>query len=268
MLNRMARKFVAGRDAKDAISLTQELNKKGISTAIDILTGPSRNKKQAQENTEQYLSLLEAIKEAGVDASISLKLTQLGLTINEYLCQKNLEIIANSAAALGNTVTIDMEEHRYKRDTIDVFKRLHSSHPNLFITIQAYLHSSLGEAHGLLDEGASIRLVKGVYREPSFLAFHKKDRINEAYARIAKEMIASGKLQMIATHDERMLDVLIAYAKRKKALEKTELQFLYGVKPWLPAEMAGKGYKVRVYLPYGPKWFGYVLRRLREASRY
>lgn len=268
MLKSIEGKYVAGRDSKSALAVVKRLNKKKISASLDILLAKPKSNEEAMHNAESYIKLISAIARAKAGANISLKLTQIGLALGEALCEKNLFEIADTAAAKNNSLTIDMEEHKYKDATIKIFEKLLQQNKNVMLTVQAYLHSSYHDAKMLLAKGASLRLVKGAYTESRGVAFTSDEDIDKNYIEIARLLLRSDGFHAFATHDEKLMDFVKYAAKTKQLPQRSfEFQTLYGVSTELPVGLAEEGYAVRVYVPYGKEWLPYVMRRIREAWR-
>lgn len=262
-----AKRYIAGDERKDAIDVVKRLNALGILAVIDHLgenvTEPSR----AEEAANEYLRLLDDIKDAGVKSEVSLKLTHLGLDISKELTEKNAETIIKKATELDNFVTFDMEGSAYTQKTIDIFLRLHEKYPKTRIAIQSYLYRSASDIRLLIEKGASVRLVKGAYKEPPQIAFPKKKDVDKSYEETMKSLLLKGAPPAIATHDERLINEAIRFAEEKRIpKERFEFQMLLGIKRTLQKRLADSGYRVRVYVPYGTHWLPYTLRRFRERK--
>lgn len=276
-----ASRFIAGDTLDEAIQAIRRLNDLGLLATLDHLGENVTNLQEASTSADIYKNLLETIEHEGVKASVSLKLTQLGLGIHYGLCLENMATIAEKASELGNFVRIDMEDSPVIDQTISIYHDLKKSgFENVGLVIQSYLYRSEEDTSSLLKEGARIRLVKGAYQEPPEIAFPlKKDvdknfdvltRIIIDYAQIHGSQCASddGKLPpvtAIATHDEDRISFACDYAEKvefpRGALE---FQMLYGIRTNLQLSLAEQGYPVRVYVPYGTEWYPYYVRRLAE----
>jgi proline dehydrogenase len=267
---RMAERFVAGEKREDALRVVRELNGRGILAALDHLGENVSRGEEAVRARDEYLSLLEEIKKNGVKSYVSLKLTQMGLDIDEGLCFENVKKIVEKAREYGNFVRIDMESSEYTERTLKIYKKLKREFNNIGIVIQAYLRRSEDDIRELIDMGANIRLCKGAYKEPPEIAFPKKKDVDGNFIHLM-DMIFSNEAQKkgvylaIATHDEK----LIEWAKRETQLrgigrDKFEFQMLYGIRRDLQEDLKREGYVMRVYVPYGDHWYPYFMRRLAE----
>jgi len=259
------KQFVAGKTAKDAIRITKAFNKKRIGTTIDIFLNEPKNTRTALSNAKQYTDLLSLIAKTKANATIALKLSQIGFFLDKHVCQQNLAMIAACAAEKKNSVTVDMEEHEYEKDTVRIFEETRKEFPNMMIALQAYLKGVNTDVKRLAKSNASIRLVKGTYNEPSSVVLKDHDKIDANFIKIAKVLLRTKQVHAFATHDEYLLDFIKKEAK-KTGKKNIEFQTLYGFKPHLPQMLAKQGYYLRVYMPYGANWHGYVKRRLSELS--
>ncbi len=262
----LARRFVAGDTVDDALEAVRALNADGIKATLDNLGEDSLTRAQALAAAEQNLLMLRRIAETGVDANISLKLTQLGLAFDEGLCRESLLKIVEEAARRKNFVRIDMEGSAWTQKTLDLFYSLHDAHPNVGIVLQSMLRRSEGDAREAAARGARVRLVKGAYKEPHAIAYPTKDEVNAAYDRCAA-LLAKAPLPAFGTHDDARIDAALK-ACDAAGLVKTdyEIQMLYGLRAKRWRELRAAGHTVRVYVPYGSHWFPYFYRRLRERK--
>ncbi|MEK6791988.1 MAG: proline dehydrogenase family protein [Deltaproteobacteria bacterium] len=262
-----ARRYVAGEDRREAIEVASALNQSGIACTIDNLGENVKDSNEAEGSVKEYLSLLDDIASAGVGAAVSLKLTHLGLDLKGDLAYDNARRIIKRAAGYNNFVRFDMEGSAYTQRTIDIFLRLRDEFANVGCVLQSSLLRSQDDAKCLMDKNASIRLVKGAYKEPPSIAFKDKKDVDQNYSAIMKELLKRGNMPAIATHDER----IISEAKRS-ALENDipkesfEFEMLFGIKRALQKRLAAEGWRVRVYVPYGKNWLPYMMRRLRERK--
>jgi len=262
-----AKRYIAGTERADAVAVAKELNALDISATIDILGENVTDEREAEGSVAEYLALLDLIASEGVDSTVSLKLTHLGLDISEDLARVNTERVVERAAELGNSVRIDMEGSAYTEDTIDIFLAVHANHPNAGIAVQSYLIRSEKDVRFLIEKGASVRLVKGAYKEPPRVAFQKKSEVDENFSRLMKELMLKGAHPAIATHDERLINEAIGFAREKNIpSEGFDFEMLLGIKRTLQKRLASEGFNVRVYVPYGENWLPYTLRRLSERK--
>jgi proline dehydrogenase len=212
---------------------------------------------------EEYRRILDAIAERGLDANVALKLTHLGLLIDEQLAFENVAAVVDHAGGLGNFVRIDMEQSALVDATLRTYRRLRESgRDNVGTVLQAYLYRTPRDLEELLPLAPSLRLVKGAYLEPPEVAYPAKTDVDAAYARLAERMLEGGAYLAAATHDERLIEHVIAAAQARG--KPFELQMLYGVRPTLQLDLVRRGHKVLVATPYGPEWYPYLMRRLAE----
>lgn len=262
-----AKRYIAGEERKDAIRVVRHLNSQGILATIDNLGEHVKEPSHAEDAVREYLGLLDDIRDGGVNSSVSLKLTHFGLDISDEIAEGNLRGIIKKASELNNFVTFDMEGSRYTQRTIDTFLRLHEKYTNIGIAIQSYLYRSPMDVRLLIEKGASVRLVKGAYKEPTQIAFPKKRDVDKNFEELMKSLLLKGNYPAIATHDERLINEAIRFADENGIpKERFEFQMLLGIKRKLQKRLADSGYKVRVYIPYGADWLPYTLRRLRERK--
>ena len=263
----LASRYIAGDERSDALKVCRELNEKGIAATIDVLGEGVSDEAHARAAVDEYLALLGEIKKTGANASISLKLTHLGLDISRALTEENLSIILEEAARLGIFTRLDMERSRYTEDTIDIFLNMHEEFPETGIAIQSALLRSDKDIERLIGARASVRLVKGAYVEPPGVAFQEKKLVDMNYVTLMKRLLSEGCRPAIATHDEEIINAAKEYVReRDLSKDSFEFQMLLGIKRTLQKELVKEGYRVRVYVPYGKDWFAYVLRRLKERK--
>jgi proline dehydrogenase len=209
---------------------------------------------------------LDEIARTGVDANVSVKLTQLGLDIDVELCLQNMRTILSRAKEHGVFVRIDMESSEHTERTLQVFKRLHPEFGNLTgVVIQSYMRRSAKDLEELIAIGARVRLCKGAYAEPESVAFQEKTDVDGSYEQLMQRLLDAGDYPAIATHDEHLIDRALVYVKENDIPpERFEFQMLYGVRRDLHAMLREKGYNMRVYVPFGNNWYPYLMRRLAE----
>ena len=278
---RTASRFVAGTKIADALNVVRELNAKGINVTLDHLGEHTSKPEEASESTDDILNTLDEIKNFNLYANVSIKLTQIGLGLDENLCAQNLERILSRAKDQDNFIRIDMEDTPYTDKTINLYYQMwNKGYKNTGLVLQSYLYRTEADAHRLLEDNTPIRLVKGAYQEPADKAYPKKADVDANYDLLTKIIIdaalshsseqrsAQGNfppIPAIATHDENR----IAFAKqyiRKVGLSKeaVEFQMLYGIRRDLQDQLVKDGYPVRVYVPFGNQWYPYFMRRLAE----
>ncbi len=263
----LARRFVAGTAIEQAIRAVRNLNHDGISSTLDVLGENVKERLAAENAVASYVLTLDWIQQSGVNANVSLKLTQMGLDIDGNFCRANLVRICEKAASHGIFVRIDMEGSRYTEATLAFFHDLFRTYQNVGIVIQAYLRRSQADLERLNAVKARVRLCKGAYREPPELAFQKMSEIRDNFKKLAARLLVQGEYPAVATHDE----LLISWAKEFVHAhgiwkDRFEFQMLYGVRPKTQRRLVREGYRVRVYVPYGTHWLPYFYRRLRERK--
>jgi len=274
-----AGRYIAGTEIKDAIEAAQKLNSVGIMAAIDNLGENVRTEAEAAQSVAEYLKLIDAIKKNGVDASVSLKLTHLGLDVGGYppvsddVAYKNVEIIVKKALAAGvsggypSAVRLDMEGSAYTQRTLDVFFKLRSKYENVGVAIQSYLRRSAEDVAAIIAVKGSVRLVKGAYKEPPQAAFPDKKDVDANFLKLMQTLLLNGTMPAIATHDEKLINEAISFVEANKIPKDAfEFEMLLGIKRTLQRDLANRGFRVRVYVPYGKNWGAYTLRRLRERK--
>ncbi len=263
--SRLAHRFVAGDTLTDAIREIKELNSRSITATIDHLGENVEDDKGAEEATEVYLEILEAIHREKLDANVSVKLTQLGLDIGLEFCRSNLHKIAERAGHFDNFVRIDMESSDYTDRTLDIFRSAFRTYGNVGIVIQSYLYRSEADVEAINDIGARVRLCKGAYREPKEIAFPKKTDVDANFLKLAHLLLKDGTYPAIATHDEKMVTGSRQLVKELDIDRNDfEFQMLYGIRRDLQQRLVDEGYRVRVYIAYGRMWAPYFMRRLAE----
>ena len=278
---RAASRFVAGNTIADAIRAAKELNAKGINVTMDHLGESTETREDAIKAADDILELIEQIHASGVRANVSVKLTQIGLALDESLCEHNLERILIQARKYQNFVRVDMEDTPYTDKTIRQYQLIRKKgYENTGLVVQSYLFRTEKDTRELIAEGTRFRLVKGAYKEPKELAFPKKEDVDANFDLLSQIMIdgalAAGSPTLsadghippipgIGSHDEKRLAFARTYAEKiglpKQAIE---FQMLYGIRRDLQEKYQQEGYPVRVYVPYGTQWYPYFVRRLAE----
>jgi proline dehydrogenase len=278
---KIASRFVAGESLDQAIEAVKELNKRGINTTLDHLGENVTTTDDAIQAADEILYIIERLRMEGVSSGVSIKLSQIGLIIDENICQQNLGRILDFAQDQNIFIRIDMEDSTLTEKTIEVFltARTKISSHLVGIAIQAYLYRSESDVRELLKKNAGIRLCKGAYKEPHGIAFPRKKDVDLNYDLITEIMLQKSQelgsalspdgivppLAAIATHDEDRINHALKIA-RSIGLDKDglEIQMLYGIRADLQEKLVQEGYPVRVYVPYGTEWYPYFVRRLAE----
>jgi proline dehydrogenase len=265
---RLSRRFVAGTTIEDALEATRAMNRLGLSVSVDNLGENVANADEARHSAQLYHQMLDAMHEQGLNANVSLKLTHMGLDLDESMAYEIASGVVQHAARIGNFVRIDMEGSAYTQRTLDFVHRLHRQPENagcVGAVVQSYLFRSEQDVEALLAERIRIRLCKGAYKEPPEIAFPKKADVDANYVKLMKMLLKSGVYHGIATHDERMIRATIEFAQKEKiAPAAFEFQMLYGVRRDLQLKLIKDGWRCRVYIPFGTEWYPYLMRRLAE----
>jgi len=268
-VQRAVSRFMPGEKAEDALACARELKEKSIGTVFTLLGENVRDPSEAERVTEQYLDLLDRIRTLQLRSEVSVKLTQLGLDLAEEICHANLVRIIEHADA-GSTVWIDMEASRYVDRTLELYRAVRKAYVNVGVCLQAYLYRTAHDVASLIPLGARIRLVKGAYKEPSTIAFSSKEQVNENFFNIARQLLtdeasSAGVRAAIATHDLKLIQRIIDYAKSKGlSKDSFEFQMLYGIQRQEQLRVAREGWRSVVLVAYGTYWFPWYMRRLAE----
>lgn len=264
---KFALRFVAGETLSQAVSAIEALNKHGITATFDHLGENISTEAEAKAAADSYIEVLKRIVSSGINSNVSLKLTQMGMDIDEELCFQNVARICECARDLKNFVRIDMESSAYTDRTLDVFRRLwhNSGYRNVGVVLQAYLYRTEKDVQEMNKLGARVRLCKGAYNEPESVAFPKKADVDANYARLTRLLLTEGTYPGIATHDARLIEYTKRFAEKQNVPKsKFEFQMLYGIRRKDQIALAQLGYNMRVYVPYGQEWYPYFMRRLAE----
>lgn len=265
LARRLTRRFIAGETLADEIAVIETLAAERIWTTADHLGENVTVLAEAEAARDAYLETLAMIEQRSLPATISLKLTALGLDLSEDAALQNLRLLAQRAASFGSRVEIDMEDHRYTERSIAIAERVGREFGNIRIAIQAYLYRTPQDIERLNAAKVMVRLCKGAYIEPAAIAMPRKSDVDAAYLQLAKHLLDVGTYAGLATHDEVMIREILAYVKSKAyPPERFEFQMLHGVRRDLQRDLARQGWNVRVYVPYGSAWYRYFMRRLAE----
>src|SRR3954453_1927827 len=263
-------RYVAGSTTQDAVRVTKALVGSGLKVSLDHLGEDTLDQAQADATRDAYVQLLGALADEGLakDAEVSVKLSAIGQALpgdGERIALENARAICQSAAAAETTVTLDMEDHTTTDSTLAVLTELRQDFPSTGAVIQSYLKRSVGDCRDLAGPGSRVRLCKGAYDEPESVAFRDREEVDKSYVRCLRVLMAGHGYPMVATHDPRLIAVTGALAVRQgRRAGSYEYQMLHGVRPDEQLRLAGSGETVRVYLPYGQEWYGYLVRRMAE----
>jgi proline dehydrogenase len=265
---RLNSRFIAGMAPDDALRVAEEVNRQGIAVTLDSLGESVTSESEAHRAADIYHKLLDAISARGIQANISVKLTQMGLEQSPDLAESIATSLVERARATESFVRIDMEDSSLTQVTLDIVRRIHAR-PDLRgavgVVIQAYLFRSQADVEQLLAEGIRIRLCKGAYKEPPEVAYPRKADVDANFLKLSHMLLDSPIYHGLATHDEAIVEAAKAYAASQGInREKFEFQMLYGVRRDLQRNLVRDGYKVRVYVPFGTEWYPYFMRRLAE----
>lgn len=263
-------RFVAGTKVEDVLQATRKVNQAGLSVSIDNLGENVTNADEARASADLYHQLLDDIQVQKLNANISLKLTHMGLDVDEKLAHDLVSSLVAKAAAMNPRcfVRVDMEGSPYTQRTLDFVHELHRKPGNqgcVGAVLQSYMRRSESDAEKLLAEGIRIRLCKGAYKEPPEIAFQQKSEVDDSYVRLMKLLMKSGVYHGLATHDENIINQAKAFATRENiSRDSFEFQMLNGIRRDLQESLVKDGWRMRVYIPFGSEWYPYLMRRLAE----
>jgi proline dehydrogenase len=263
-------RYVPGERTTDAVGATRDLASDGRLATLDFLGEDTLDEAQAEATVDAYIDLLDALSREGLarNAEVSVKLSAIGQALPEIgpkLSLENARRVCGSARNVGTTVTLDMEDHTTTDETLETLRELRKDFPETGAVLQAYLHRTEDDCRALAYEGSRVRLCKGAYSEPDTVAFQDRHEVDRAYVRCLKVLMAGHGYPMVATHDPRMIRIAGAFATRfDRAPGTYEYQMLFGIRTDEQKRLAGAGERMRVYVPYGQEWYGYLMRRLAE----
>jgi proline dehydrogenase len=263
----VVRRFVAGTGTADALRATDELVADGLAVTLDHLGEDTLTPEQAEATRDEYVRLLRELAEARLTpaAEVSLKLSALGQRFDEKVAYDHARTICAAAAEAGTTVTLDMEDHATTDSTLDILSRLRVDFPSTGAVLQAYLRRTEGDCRELAAAGSRVRLCKGAYKEPETVAYQNRLDVDKSYVRCLNILMSGDGYPMLATHDPRLVAIGEYQAKWfERSPDSFEFQMLYGIRPDEQARLVDAGYAMRVYVPYGTQWYGYLMRRLAE----
>jgi proline dehydrogenase len=262
----VVRRFVAGESVEDAVRASAALVGRGLTVSLDHLGEDTTDEGQADATVKAYLVLLERLSEAGLTAGgrteVSVKLSAVGQTISDELAEQGARTICEAAGAAGTTVTLDMEDHTTTDRTLATLRRLRRDFPTTGAVVQAYLHRTEDDCRELAAAGSRVRLCKGAYKEPASVAFQSPQEVDASYVRCLEVLMRGEGYPMVATHDPALIARTLELAPEHRS--GFEFQMLYGIRPLEQERLAAAGHTVRVYVPYGDEWYGYLMRRLAE----
>jgi proline dehydrogenase len=263
---KLSSRFVAGMTVEEALQAAKRVNDEGIAVSLDSLGESVSSEAQAQASADIYHQVIEEIKDRGLNANVSVKLSQMGMEFDPKLAEAIVAGMVAHAEDANTFVRIDMEGSEYTEATIAMTERLHARWPGRVGTVlQAYLYRTPDDAKRLVEQGIRIRLCKGAYKEPATIAFSRKADVDQNYCDLMVYLATSDVFCGLATHDETIITLMCQIAEAKNIdKQRFEFQMLYGVRRDLQRKLAAEGYGVRVYIPFGPEWYPYFMRRLAE----
>ena len=265
----LAQRYIAGPTLEDACREVEEANRQGKLATIDVLGEEINRDEEARAIAQAYRDVFETIERRKLDSNVSVKLTGLGLKLDYELCRENLEAVVREAARLDNFVRIDMEDSSTTDDTLQLYRELREAgHENLGIVLQAYLRRTTDDIRSLADLQPSVRICKGIYVEPSELAYQGHEEVRTNFLRALEALLDAGCYVGIATHDEWLVsEGRRIVARRGLGRDEYEFQMLLGVAEPLGDQLVREGHRLRIYVPYGEHWYAYSLRRLQENPK-
>jgi proline dehydrogenase len=258
-------RFVAGSTLEESLSACRKVNQDGLTVTLDYLGENVSSLDEARACRDMYLRSIGEIESRGIKGNVSLKLSQFGMDLSEDACRANVRDLVVAAAATGNFVRIDMESSAYTERTLKIVNDLYSETGSCGAVIQAYLKRSESDIDQLNYRRIRVRLCKGAYLEPETVAFQDKGDVDRNFIKLAKKLLTEGNYPGIATHDEAIIQQVIAFVREQKiAPERFEFQMLYGIRRDLQSKLVREGYRMRLYVPFGEAWYPYFMRRLAE----
>ena len=274
LLLRLVKKWTAGDDMEDALWAARSSNMKGQKAIINYLGEDHAEVERIRRNMKEYSILLERLYSDKIDGCISVKPSQIGLSVSYDLCLKNLRTLNNRATEFGGFTWIDMESSKYTDDILKLYLELVNYHHNIGVALQSVLRRTASDLLHLLEVGGKVRLVKGAYHENEHLAFTSRDEVNANYAKLVGMLFGSNYVSnntidfAIATHDSKLIEYTVRLWKNSKiGIKNFEFEFLKGIRDELKRDLVEKGFRVAEYIPYGDEWLPYSVRRLRERKR-
>lgn len=261
----LVRRFIAGDSPEAAATAVRDMNRRGMSATLDYLGENVTNAHEARESAESCLNLIRFIHSEELDANVSVKLTQLGLDISTNLAVEHMRSILRAAEDAGQFVRIDMEASRHVDPTLAVYRALWTEHRKFGLVFQSYLYRTEADVEQAIADGVRVRLVKGAYDEPASVAYRRKSDVDASFVRLAERLLTAGDYPAIATHDARLIQEVKNVCRRRSITsDRYEFQMLYGIRRDLQEALVREGFRMRIYTPFGTKWYGYSMRRLAE----
>ncbi len=261
----MVRRFVAGFTLDEVLAVLTELQAAGLHWTVDVLGESVDSEEAATASADRYLATLDALAERGLEANVSLKLTQMGLDIDPGFCRQNVGRVVDRARDIGAFVRVDMEDHTKTEITLEMARHSTMNTIDVGVVIQSYLRRSDADIDRLIVDHTRVRLCKGAYDEPASVAFASKVEVDRSYEDLADRLLLGGRYPALATHDDAIIDHILEFVRANGiSADRFEFQMLYGVRRDLQQALIEQGWTVRVYVPYGTQWYPYYMRRLAE----
>jgi proline dehydrogenase len=269
VVRKLSQRYIAGSELADACRVVKQLNERGKMATLDVLGEEVHNQEEALAAVDAYRDVFDVIREQGLDSNVSVKLTGLGLKLDEGLCFENLSAIVRCAEERNNFVRIDMEDSSTTSETLAIYRRLRSDGlDNVGVVLQAYMKRTLGDIADLADLRPNVRACKGIYIEPPEIAYQEFDLVRLNFIEAIGALLDVDGYVAVASHDEWIIaESVRIFAERGLAPEQYEFQMLLGVRPDLGDELVREGHRLRIYVPFGRQWYEYSLRRLQENPK-
>jgi len=268
IVRKVSSRYVAGETLDDALSTVAELNRAGACATLDVLGEFITRVEEADAAADEYVEALDAIAAKGLDSNVSVKLTHLGLLLDEDRCYQNVKRVVEKAAEHGNFVRIDMEDSSVTQRTLDLYRRLRADHDNVGFVLQAYMRRSLGDLVSMREWKPNVRICKGIYIEPREIAYQDREIVRRNFALLVEELMTHEGYVGVATHDELVVfEALRTFHRHSISGDRFEFQMLLGVDLELRDILIRAGHKLRVYVPFGRSWYAYSMRRLKENPK-
>jgi proline dehydrogenase len=269
VVKRLSSRYIAGTTLAEACDVVRELNSQGKEATLDVLGEEVTLREEAIGLRDAYRRALDTIEEEGLRSNVSVKLTALGLKLDPALCRADLTAVVEEAARFGNFVRIDMEDSSTTSETLALYRDIREGgHDNLGVVLQAALKRTLSDIGGLADLVPNVRVCKGIYVEPAEIAYQEDESIRLNFLDALEALFDIGSYVGIATHDDRLIDEALALVERRGlGRDDYEFQMLLGVRPELGNELVGEGHRLRIYVPFGRRWYEYSIRRLQENPK-
>jgi len=262
---KLTARFVPGQTLDDVMRVCRQLHATGYLATLDHLGETVTTLQDAETSRDFCQAALDAIAASTLPATISIKLTQLGLDLGDDLCRRHVDVLVRKAKSIGSRVEIDMESHEYVDRTLAIVEHFQREYGCVRSVLQAYLYRTEADTRRMNQAGVPIRLCKGAYNEPSTVAHPEKSTVDEQYLKLARLLLDEGAYPALATHDPAMIEGILAHtAKNGRKPPEFEFQMLYGVRPDLQKMLVDQGYRVRLYVPYRQTWYPYFMRRLAQ----